>query len=55
MTADQRAAAAAAAAVEDDFCGNVLCLMAISNVCTCRCEGEWHGAGRRSDTPRRAA
>jgi hypothetical protein len=30
------------------FCGNVFCLMAVSDVCTCRCEGEWHGAGRIS-------
>ena len=55
MTADQLAAAAAAAAAADDFCGNPLCLTAISNVCTCRCGGEWHGAGRRSDTTRSAA
>ena len=45
----------ATAAVADDFCGNVLCLMAISNVCTCRCEGEWHGAGRRAAASRNAA
>ena len=54
MTAGQLAAAAAAAFAADGFCGNVLCLMAISSVCTCRCEGEWHGAGR-TGTPRRAA
>jgi len=52
VTAAQQGAAAAAPA---DFCGNVLCLMAISDVCTCRCGGEWHGAGRRSDATGRAA
>ena len=55
MTAGQLAAAAAAAAAADDFCGNVLCLTAVSAVCTCRCGGEWHGAGRRSDAARRVA
>lgn len=30
------------------WCGNIFCLMAVSkpSQCTCRCEGEWHGAGR---------
>lgn len=30
------------------YCGNIFCLMAVSkpSECTCRCEGEWHGAGR---------
>jgi hypothetical protein len=55
VTAAQLAAAVAAAAAADDFCGNPLCLMAVSAVCTCRCGGEWHGAGRRSDDARRAA
>jgi hypothetical protein len=55
VTAGQLAAAVAAAAAPDGYCGNVFCLTAISDVCTCRCGGEWHGAARRSDTPRRAA
>jgi hypothetical protein len=53
VTADQRAIAAAGAA--DGYCGNVFCLMAVSKVCTCRCGGEWHGAGRHSDATRSVA
>lgn len=40
--------------MDDGFCGNVFCLMAIGRICTCRCEGEWHGAGRlRAEPPPR--
>ena len=55
MTAPQLAAAAAATTAVDHYCGNVFCLLAVSAVCTCRCGGEWHGAGRRSDAARRVA
>jgi len=51
----QLAAEAAAVSAADDYCGNVFCLLAVSAVCTCRCGGEWHGAGRRSDATRSAA
>lgn len=43
-----------AAVVPDDdvdFCGNLFCLLAVGDVCTCRCGGVWHGAGRLERPP----